>query len=170
MKKFLTIAKIVKPQGIRGEVKALALTDSPEDLSRFTKVYIGGNMYKLLSSRPMGGGCACILLGGICDRNAAEALRGSLILVAREDAPALPEGRFYIEDIIGCTVRDESGAVLGTVKDITSARTDVYEVEKPEGGRIFFPAATGVIAAIDVKGGTVTVNAARLNEVVLEEK
>lgn len=170
MEKFLTVAKIVKPQGIRGEVKALALTDSPEDLSRFTTVYIGGNMYKLLSSRPMGAGCACIRLSGVCDRNAAEALRESLILVRREDAPTLPEGRFYIEDIIGCTVRDELGDIIGTVKDITSAKTDVYEVQKPDGTKIYFPAAEGVISEIDVEGGVVTVNFKRLKEVALEEK
>ena len=53
MKDFLTIATIVKPQGIRGEVKVLALTDSPEDLQAFTRVYVGGKPCKILkSARP----------------------------------------------------------------------------------------------------------------------
>ena len=62
MKDFLTIATIVKPQGIRGEVKVLALTDSPEDLQAFTRVYVGGKPCKILKVRAQNGNCAFLTL------------------------------------------------------------------------------------------------------------
>ncbi|MGN1060980.1 MAG: ribosome maturation factor RimM [Candidatus Coproplasma sp.] len=170
MEEFLTVAKIVKPQGIRGELKVISLTDSVEDLTEFNKVYIGGNLYKILNVRPCGGDCAIVALGGVCDRNAAELLRGYNLEVKRSDAPALPEGRFYIADVIGCKVVLDGGAEVGTVTSITPARTDIYEVEKVDGSRLTFPAAEGVIEDIDVENGVITLNKKRLAEVGLEGK
>lgn len=170
MEEFLTVAKIVKPQGIKGELKVLALTDSPSDLNGFAKVYIGGNPYKLLNSRPCGGDCAIVALGGVCDRNAAELLRGEELRVKRADAPALPEGRYYIADVIGCKAVYGGGTEIGTVASVTPARRDVYEVVKENGSRLIFPAADGVIEDIDVENGVVVLNKKRLSEVAMEEK
>ena len=165
----LTIATIVKPQGIRGEVKVLTMTDAPEDLKAFDRVYIGGNCYKILKVRPQNGNCAFVTLSGIADRNAAELLRGMAVEVAREDAPELPDGTYYIADVIGCKVVDEEGKILGEVTEIIPARTDIYEVKTPEGKRLTFPAVEGLIADVDTKKGTVIVNRARLSEVGLED-
>ena len=159
MTDYLTIAKIVKPQGIRGEVKALAMTDDPEDLKSFDRVYVGGNAYKILKVRPQGGNCAYIMLSGIADRNAAELLRGQEITVLREDAPALPEDTFYIADLIGCTVADDAGKAYGEVISITPARTDIYEVAKPDGKILTFPAVEGLISEIDTVARKITVSA-----------
>lgn len=167
MENYLTIATIVKPQGIRGEVKVLAMTDEPADLQAFDRVYVGGNAYKMLKVRHQSGNCAFVTLSGIADRNAAEALRGQEIRVAREDAPALPEDTFYIADIIGCTVVDGSGKVYGEVESITPARTDIYEVKTPEGKIMTFPAVEGLISDIDTVARKVTVSASRLKEVAL---
>ncbi len=170
MEKFLTVAKIVKPQGIRGEVKALALTDSAEQLAAFGRVYIGGEPYKVLKLSPRPDGSAYIALSGIADRNAAELLRGKEICVLREDAPELPEGRYYIADLLGCAVVGEKGEAIGRVTEITPAHTDVYELEKEGGGKLVFPAADGVITDVNIEQGVITVNKKRLAEVGLEVK
>ncbi len=170
MEEFLTVAKIVRPQGIKGELKVLAMTDAPSDLCAFTKVYVGGNPYKMLNVRPCGGDCAIVALSGVCDRNAAELLRDLNVEVKREDAPALPDGRYYIADVIGCKAVTENGAEIGVVKSVTPARCDIYEVEKADLSRLVFPAADGVIVSIDVESGVVTLNKKRLAEVALEEK
>ena len=169
MENYLTIAQIVKPQGIRGELKVLSMTDTPEDLKAFNRVYIGGNCYKLLKVRPQGGNCAFITVSGIADRNAAETLRGLTVEVSRADAPALPEDTYYIADVIGCTVKDEDGAIIGTVEEVTPARTDVYEVIKPDGKKVTFPAVKGLISDIDLNERTITVSRARFGEVALED-
>lgn len=169
MKDYLTIATIVKPQGIRGEVKVLTMTDSPEDLQAFDRVYIGGNAYKMLKVRPQGGNCAFVTLSGIADRNAAELLRGLDILALREDAPALPEDTYYIADLIGCKVQDDTGAEIGAVESVTPAKTDIYEVAKGNGKKVVFPAVKGLITSVDLSARTVTVSAARFKEVALDE-
>ncbi len=168
MKDFLTIATIVKPQGIRGEVKVLALTDSPEDLQAFTRVYVGGKPCKILKVRAQNGNCAFLTLSGIADRNAAELLRGLEITADRNDAPALPQDTFYIADVIGCRVLS-GDSEIGVVEEITPAKTDVYAVALNNGKRLVFPAVQGLIESVDLVEKTVRVNAERLGEVAFEE-
>ena len=124
MPKTLTIATVLKPQGIRGEIKVKALTDSAEDLKNFPRVFIDGVEYKVLSVRPAGD-CAFLSLRGIADRNAAELLRGKDVIALREDAPELPEDTFYLVDVLGCEVVTEKGKSIGTICDITPAKTDI---------------------------------------------
>lgn len=169
MKNYLTIAKILKPQGIRGEIKVMTFTDSPADLQAFERVYVGGNCFKMLKVRPQNGDCAFITLSGIADRNAAETLRGYDVEVDREDAPELPEGTYYIADVIGCKAYTEDGEELGVITKITPARTDVYEYEKPDGKAVVFAAVDGVIISTDVVEKKLVLDKARLAEVAIDD-
>ena len=153
------------PQGIRGEIKVKALTDSAEDLKAFKKIRIDGVEYSVLSVRASGE-FAYLGLKGIADRNAAELLRGKDIEVDRTDAPELPDGRYYIVDLIGCEVVNERGDLIGKVTSVTPAKTDIYTLDK-NGKEITFAAAEGVITDIDVGAGKITVNAKRFKEVSL---
>ena len=165
MEKTLTIATVLKPQGIRGEIKVKTLTDSAEDLCNFARVFIDGAEYQVLAVRPAGD-CAYLTLRGIADRNAAELLRGKEVVALREDAPELPEDTFYLVDVLGCEVVTEKGKSMGTIIDITPAKTDIYVVEG-NGKRVTFVAAEGVIEDIDVQAKRVTVNKKRFDEVAL---
>lgn len=165
MEKYLTVARVLKPQGIRGEIKVKTLTDSAEDLCDLPRVFIDGAEYKVLNVRACGD-TAFITLKGIADRNAAELLRGNDVLALREDVPPLPEDRFYIVDLIGCKVVDENGETLGTICDITPAKTDIYVIDTGE-KQVPFVAAEGVISSICVEDRLITVNRARYNEVAL---
>lgn len=161
----LTVATVLKPQGIRGEVKVKPLTDSAEDLKAFKEITIGGESFSVLSARAAGG-FAYFSLRGIADRNAAELLRGKDVQVTRAQMPAPPEGRYYIADLTGCTVVNERGDVLGEVTAVTPARTDVYTIVKGD-KEINFPAADGVIAEVDVAAKKIKVNGKRFKEVSL---
>ena len=165
MQKFLTVATILKPQGIRGEIKVMPLTDSEDNLKSFSSVIIGGVSYKVLACRTAGG-YAYITLRGVADRNAAELLRGKEVLVDRDEAPELPEDRVYIADVIGCELVTEEGEKIGKVLDVTPARTDIYTVLTGD-KEFMFPAADGVIVSVDTEGGVVTVNKKRFEEVAL---
>lgn len=159
----LVIGSILKPQGIRGEIKVKALTDSAEDLKAFKSVIIDGVAYSVLSVRAQGE-FAFLGLKGVADRNAAELLRGKDIEVERSLVPAPPEGRFYIVDLIGCKVVTERGSELGEVISVTPARTDIYTISA-NGKEISFPAADGVIAEVDTENKIITVNNKRFKEV-----
>lgn len=153
----LIIAEVLKPQGIRGELKIKTFTDYPEDVKAFKTVYIDDKPYKILSFRVGTDGAAYIGLRGIPDRNAAELFRGKLLQGERDDAPALEEGQYYIVDIIGLSCETEDGEVLGKVTDVSTLSSDIYTIEKA-GKKILFPAVKGVVKRVDIENGKLIVD------------
>lgn len=160
------IATVLKPQGIRGEIKLKTQTDAPEDVKNFKRVFIDGVEYKVLSAR-VAQGSAFVCLRGIADRNAAELLRGKEVLALREEAPELPEGRHYIVDLIGCEVR-AGEKVFGVVEDVIPAKTAVYALTNGK-KEVTFAAAEGVIISVDVENKVIEVDEKRFSEVSLEQ-
>lgn len=157
MTERLVIAEILKPQGIKGELKLKTYTDYPEDVKAFGEVYIDGTPYKILTFRVGTDGAAYVGLRGVPDRNAAELLRGKKVEGDREDAPELEEGQYYIADVLGLQCETEDGEPLGTVKDIQNLSSDVYTVEKA-GKSVLFPAVKGVIVKVDLENKKLIVN------------
>ena len=167
MRETIVIGEVTKPQGIRGEVKVRPLLDDAAAFRALRRVCIGGAEYKVLSARA-DAQAAYLALSGVADRNAAELLRGKEVLAARQDLPALEEGRYYIVDIVGCTVCSEEGEELGVIADVLPAHTDIYVLRRGE-KEFMFPAADGVVTEVDVEGGRITVSKKRLGEVIVEQ-
>lgn len=163
----LIIGTVLKPQGIRGEIKVKSLLDSPEDFKYFKTVFLGEESYKVLSCRLADGGAVFLSLRGIADRNAAELLRGKAVSADREEAPDLEEGRYYIVDLIGCAVETEEGEVIGTLKEVTSAATDIYTILSGE-KEILFPAVKGVVQSVDLESKKILVNKKAFEEVAVK--
>lgn len=159
----ITVATVLKPQGIRGEIKVKVLCDDAEVLKSFKSVLIDGEEIPVLAVRAQGD-TAYIMLKGVADRNAAELLRGKEIEVFRNDMPELPEGRYYIADLTGCEVVTSSGEKIGDVVAVTPARTDVYTLETAK-GELSFAAAEGVIESVDTANKKIVVNKKRFKEV-----
>ncbi len=162
---MLKIGIILKPQGIRGEVKVKPYTDGAESFLGLKRVFLDGEETKLLSVR-LGAGVAFLGLKGVPDRNAAELLRGKELFIPRSEAPDPGEGRYYIADLLGCEIFTEEGARLGVLKDIRQAASDIYTLER-EGKEVLFPAVKGVITEIDVAEKRITVNEKRFKEVAV---
>lgn len=160
---YLTVATVLKPQGIRGEVKVKVYLDSAEDFKQIKQVYISGEKYAVLNVRAAGE-FAYVALRGIADRNAAELLRGKEIDALREDCPPLPEGRYYIGDLTGCKVVYATGGEAGVVTSVTPAKTDIFTLETPK-GEVSFAAADGVISDVDIENKIITVDKKRFKEV-----
>ena len=93
------------------------------------------------------------------DRGSAESLRGMLIKVAKERRIVLPEGQYWIEDIVGLAVKDlATGEVLGEVIDVLSTgANDIYAVKTPLGEEKFLPAIRDVVRRIDLDEGVIEV-------------
>ncbi|MBN2878942.1 MAG: 16S rRNA processing protein RimM [Clostridia bacterium] len=159
---------IVKAQGIKGEVKVKPYTDTPDVLCRIKSVIINNEpMYidKARCDRTM----AYIKLKGIEDRDQAEAMKGLELSVDKKEAPALPEGRYYVDDLIGCTALDDEGAEIGKLIDvIQNSANDVYVI-KNEKGEILIPALKSVIKSVDIQKKEVVFVKERLSEVALYE-
>lgn len=160
---MLTVATVLKPQGIRGEIKVKVLCDDAEDLKDLKRVLLDGAEYGVMGVRGQGE-FAYLALKGVFDRNAAEALRGKEMQAYRSDLPELPDGTYYIADLTGCAVLTSSGETVGEVIYVTPARTDIYTLSTPK-GEVSFAAAEGVIEEVDTENKKIIVNKKRFKEV-----
>ena len=152
--KLLECGKIVNTHGIRGEVKIVPWADSPEFLCDLPALYIDGKEVKLRSARVHKGNVIA-LLEGIDDVNAAMLLKEKVVSMSRDDVE-LPEGSFYIADIIGLRVVDEAGKELGVLDDILSPSLQQVYVIKGQ-REIMIPAVPEFILETNVEGGYIKV-------------
>lgn len=152
---YLECGQIVNTHGIRGEVKIVPWADSAEFLCQFSTLYIDEKPVKVQSAR-VHKGSVIALLEGVHDINSAMLLKNKVVHIRREDAN-LPEGAFFLADIIGLDVVDEQGAKLGILKDILSpSRQQVYVVEGER--EILIPAVPEFILETNVEGGYIKVH------------
>ncbi len=142
MQNYLPACKIVSTHGVRGEMKALPLCDGAAFLAKFKRLFTtadGAGETRVLGVRAQGN---VILqrLDGVNDMDAARALRGQVFYFDRSDA-TLPEGRWYVADLIGCEVRDaDTGKVYGVVTSVDHpGAQDIYTVKSPSGREYMFP-------------------------------
>ena len=154
MKKYLEAGKIVNTHGIKGELKIQPWADSAEFLSRFKCLYIDEIPHRLLSSKEHKG-CLIARLEGVDNVNDAMVMKNKTVFIDRADAK-LPKGAFFIQDLIGASVCDEGGSVLGQLTDVLELPAgNVYVVT---GAReILIPAVPEFILNTDVAAGKITV-------------
>lgn len=165
----MNIGQILKPQGIRGEIKVKALTDDPSRFSALKSVYIGQKSYRVTSVR-YSGGDVYLKLFGVDDRNGAEALRDKFLSVDRAAAVPLGDGEFFIADLLGATLmkRDgESVEPVGEIKDIRSfGAADVFTVSLDK-GEMSFAFVKELDPVFDGEARTFTVDGKKLSEVAV---
>ena len=164
----LKVGLIVKPQGIKGEVKVQPLTDNVERYRNLKKVFIDNVEYKVLSAKIAGGFCI-VQVSGVSSRDSAELLRGKYLEVSREDADNLEEGRYFIADIIGCKVAFNDGRELGEVIEVTSAKTDIFTVKTISNKVVRFPFLLDLVLEVDVEKKSIVLEAKRYLEVCCYE-
>jgi len=161
MQQYLEAGRVVTTHGVRGEVKLALFCDGAAFLKKVGRLYPspeGGREYKIKSVRPMGEGFALLALEGVCDMDSARALRGQAFWFSRADAP-LPEGKWYIADLIGCEVRDaDTGKVYGTVAAYSRVGAqNMYEVKCAGGKSYMLPDVPAFIKELRPPEGCILV-------------
>ncbi|WP_277300900.1 ribosome maturation factor RimM [Veillonella montpellierensis] len=155
---LITIGVIVAPHGVRGELKVIPQTDFPDRFLTMDDCYIDGKLYHLSSAR-FHKQFVLITLDEIVDRNAAELISKKEIQITREQLVPLEEGRYYIFDMIGLSVYNKEGVLLGTLSDVLQpGANDVYVVTKPGEPDVLLAAIDGVIIDIDMNNRTMIVD------------
>ena len=147
IKKFLETGKIVGTHGVRGMVRVQPWCDDGEFLTQFKYLYTdceGKNKLKIRSAKPHGN-VVLMAVDGVDSIETAEKLRGRVIYIDRRDVK-LPEGRYFISDILGCTVYDaDTNEILGTLSDVSeTGANDVWHITK-DGKEYLVPAIADVI-------------------------
>jgi len=156
--RYLAIARILTNYGLHGEVRAEILTDFPQRFAGLQTVYLGeeGQPCPLESSR-LQRGQVILKLQGIDTPEQAAKLRGQLVLVPVEEAMALPEGQYYLYQIIGLAVETTAGEPLGHVTDVLfTGANDVYVV-RGERGELLVPAIEEVVKQVDLEHGRLVI-------------
>ncbi|MBC7224398.1 MAG: 16S rRNA processing protein RimM [Anaerolineae bacterium] len=157
--KYLAIAQIVAPHGIRGEVRAVILTDFPERFALLETVYLGeeGRAVRLEGYR-FHRGQVLLKLEGCDTRSQAEELRQVLVQVPVSEAMPLPEGTYYVHQIVGLEAWTEEGQFLGEVTEVLeTGANDVYVLQGGPYGEILVPALESVVLEIDLEEGRMLV-------------
>lgn len=152
--RYIEAGKIVNTHGVKGEVKIQVWLDSPEFLKTFKKIYIDGNAVKVISSR-VHKGFLIAFLEGINDVNAAMCLKNKTVYIDRKDAK-LPRGAYFLQDIIGATVFDQNGVVVGKLSDIMETPASQIYVVKGESEHLI-PAVDEFIISVNADKGEIKV-------------
>jgi 16S rRNA processing protein RimM len=150
----LIFGQITNAVGLKGELRVYPYTDYKEKFEEIDYVLLEDKKYPIQGVRYMKD-MVVLKLVGIDDRTAAEKCKGIDLYIFKKDAPSLDEDAYYIKDLIGLRVIDESGIELGKLKDIIQNRAqDLYEVERVKGGNSFLvPAVEEFILEINLKEG-----------------
>ncbi|MDR3207537.1 MAG: ribosome maturation factor RimM [Oscillospiraceae bacterium] len=156
-KEFLEAGRIVGTHGVRGEVRVDPWCDEPEFLLDIPVWYIDGRAVSVQGAR-VHKRLVLAKLEGVDDINAAQCMRGMMIALRRADAP-LPEGRFFVQDILGFAVVDDAtGAPVGRLKDVwRQPAQEVYVVEGPEGEERLIPNVPVFVKGVDTEGECIRV-------------
>ena len=170
---YIRIGIASKPQGIRGEIKVQSLSDSLERFLDLEYVFVEEKnayiRYNVKGAR-LGDDCAFLLLEKIYTRDEAETLRGKYLCVDREHAVKLPEGRYFIFDLIDCRVVTDTGHVLGEIAEVMQpGANDVYVVKNDAQEEILIPAVKSFVLDVNIREKTVTVKEDMLQEVAVYE-
>ena len=151
---YIEAGKIVNTHGVAGEVKIEVWLDSPQLLRRCGRIFLNGAEKKLLSGKVQKN-FLIAKLEGVDDVNAAMGLKGKTVTVDRNDV-RLPKGTFFVQDILGASVRDEQGREIGKLTDVLERpASNIYVVQGEQEHLI--PAVPAFILNTDAEAGVITV-------------
>ena len=151
-KEFLEVGQVVGTHGVRGTMRIKPWSDDGEFLKGFKRFFTdkGDSVLKVNSVKPHG---AVVLLDveGVDSIEKAEAMRGKVLSIKREDAQ-LPEGRYFVDELIGCKAIDNAnGEELGRITDVSkTGANDVWHITR-DNKEYLIPAIPDVIVSVDVE-------------------
>lgn len=162
MNKYLELGQIVNVKGLKGEVKVNSFTDDNTKFERIPKVFIKQKQnlteYEI-ENVSYSKNQVVLKFKNIDTVEEAEKFRNSYIVVDREIFGELPEGVYYIADLIGLDVYTEKNEYLGKVDDIfNTGSNDVYVVKNENGMQKLLPGIDEVIKKIDLESNKIIVN------------
>lgn len=159
MKDFLEAGKIVGTHGVRGMVRIQPWCDGADFLCGFKKLYIKGGQecLSVVKIQPHGN-VVIAAFKGVDSIESAEKLRDSVLFIKRSDVN-LPDGQYFVDDILGCSVFDiENGELLGEVSDVSpTGANDVWHIKRGE-KEYLIPKIDDVVKTVDVENGRIEIS------------
>lgn len=159
--RLLAVGRLLKPHGVRGEIKVAAMTDDPSRFKKLDEVIVelaNGQRVPLHveGARVVGPETVLVKFREYQSPETVVALRDGTILIPRSKGVPLKPGEVYFADMIGLkAVLQESGEEIGVVTAILKAGNDLLEITTPDGGEVLLPWVDAFVPKVDLAGGTV---------------
>lgn len=154
---MLALGKVVKAQGLRGELKVAVYSGAPEVFSSLNEVLVGGMPFEVRSRR-LQGRFVVLALQGIAERWAAEAQVGQEVSVGRSQMPPLAEDEFYWHEVLGLKVLTDRGQELGTVQALIATGGHDVMVVKGQGREYLIPMVRELLVRQDAEQGVLVIS------------
>lgn len=150
--------------GVRGEVRLKSFCADPEAIADYAPLVTedGARSFDIRITRQVKNGLAA-RLGGVSTKEAADALKGTRLYAPRDRLPGLPDDEFYHADLIGLTVVDTGGTVLGKVRAVFDhGAGDLLEVHGPglKNG-VLLPFTRAAVPTVDLAAGRIVADPPR---------
>jgi 16S rRNA processing protein RimM len=151
---LIAVAKILKPIGIRGELKIQLLTDESERLLLLRSVWIGkkeqaATEHKIFRVRQNAQQCVAAVQG-IETVEAAEMLRDQFLFVPSDEIVPPRTGRYFVDDVLGCEMATQDGRHVGTIVDILTLPANDLWVVRNGKNEVLIPAVKAIVKEVDV--------------------
>ena len=155
MVKYFEVGQIVNTFGIKGEVKVTAFTDDLDRFDDFKELYIEkkNELYTFeIEHVKYHKNMVIIKFKGIDTIEEAEKYRNCYLKIDRKDAKKLPEGTYFIADLIGLPVYTDEGILLGKVDDIyNNGSSDIYVIKDEMGKQVLLPSIPDVLKEVNLE-------------------
>lgn len=159
---LLAVGRIAKAFGVHGEVVVESLADSPGRFRTVRAVHLGPDAENARPARiarvTIGPRGVRVALADVADRTAAEKIVGHFLFVDERHRVKLPTGRYFVHQVVGLTVLDQTGRVVGRVREVLKLPAhDVYVIEH-HGRETMIPAVKEFVRSIEPESGILRVH------------
>jgi 16S rRNA processing protein RimM len=158
--RFLVIGRVIKPHGVRGEMRVEIITELPERFTWLDTVYLGEN-----DPQPVGvetvrfhKNFVLVKLAGYDSREAAAELRAQLLLVPEDEGIPLEEDEYYLYQLEGLAVYTDEGEHLGRLVEVLETKANNVFIVHGSRGEVLLPDTDEVILDIDFENGRMEVH------------
>lgn len=163
MEKLLEVGKIVNTHGLRGEVKVVPWLDYPEDFEELETVYLKNRKETItlnIKNVKYQKNNLIVKFSEFNDINEVEQYKNCVLYADRDALGELPEGVYYIVDLIGLEVLDEeSGEKIGKIADVfNTGANDIYDVKRDGKKNLLLPVIDEVVKEVNIEDGYVRVH------------
>ena len=158
---MLRVGRITGAHGLKGALRLRPDNPDSDTLEQVARVFLESagqaREFRLTAMTRLNATTRRITLEGVADVNAAEALKGAVVMLAPEDVPAAKPGEFYYYEAIGCEVFLTDGSRIGTIEEIFSTGAhDIWVVRDSE-REVLVPVIEDVVKAMDFAARRVTI-------------
>lgn len=158
MSEKISVGAIAGSYGVRGELRVKSYTAVPEDIESYSPLSSedGTRSFALALVRPIKNGFVARITD-VTTKEEADALRGTILYARRDQLPSLPDDEFYHADLIGLSVYDTGGTLLGKVKTVQNhGADDLLELQLAgSSATVFLPFTKLAVPTVDLATGRI---------------